>query len=322
MLDRCASRCVRSLAALAVLLLLCGPAPAAAACDPAADYDSLAAAFTAAEQGGDLSRALELAACMNELAEERHVEILYDLARLNGLQGNRAKAYEWLQRAADAGFWDALRMREDEAFATLREEALFRNTVRRAWANGYIAMLERPEREEFQRREQILAELAFREGERVADVGAGSGYFTIPVARAVGSTGTVIAADISQEMLDYLDKRVQAENLTNVQLLKVERDDPLLPPGGVDTILMVDTLHYVKNRGAYAKKLRAALAPGGRLVIIDYIPRSWEERPWGPPPEQQMSRETVDAEMAEGGLKQIKVYDFLPEQYFVVYGAE
>jgi cyclopropane fatty-acyl-phospholipid synthase-like methyltransferase len=132
----------------------------------------------------------------------------------------------------------------------------------------------------------------------------------------------VLAADVSQEMLDYLDKRTQAEGLTNVTLKKVDKDDPLLPAGGIDTILMVDTLHYVKNRGEYAKKLKAALAPGGRLVIIDYIPKSWEERPWGPPPEQHMSREMVDAEMAEGGLKQTKVYDFLPEQYFVVYGGE
>ena len=95
-----------------------------------------------------------------------------------------------------------------------------------------------------------------------------------------------------------------------------------LPAGGVDTILMVDTLHYITQRTAYAEKLRAGLAPGGRVVIIDYKPKPFEERPWGPPPEQQISRETVDADFAKAGLQPVKVHDFLPEQYFVEYRAE
>jgi hypothetical protein len=87
----------------------------------------------------------------------------------------------------------------------------------------------------------------------------------------------------------------------------------------VDTILMVDAIHYVKDRTTYATKLRAGLAPGGRLIIIDYRPKPMSERPWGPPPEQQFPRETLDAEMAAAGFKIVAAYDFLPEQFFVVY---
>jgi hypothetical protein len=84
---------------------------------------------------------------------------------------------------------------------------------------------------------------------------------------------------------------------------------------------MVDTLHYVPKQGraAYARKLRAGLAPGGRVVIIDFLPKPVEERPWGPPPEQEMSRAEVDAAMAEAGLAPVRVHDFLTGQFLVEY---
>jgi arsenite methyltransferase len=199
-----------------------------------------------------------------------------------------------------------------------------------AWAQSedavkrYLAMLERPEREEFQKPKQVMTALALRPGERVADIGAGSGYFTIPAAKAVGPRGVVWAMDIRQPMLDYIEARLRGEKLSNVRLKLVAADDPGLPPGGVDTVLMVDVYHYIhfEKRGAgYAAKLRPGLAPGGRVVIIDYIPRPWEQRPWGPPPEQQMSREKLDEYMAAGGLHPVRTHSFLPEQYFVEYTA-
>jgi cyclopropane fatty-acyl-phospholipid synthase-like methyltransferase len=114
---------------------------------------------------------------------------------------------------------------------------------------------------------------------------------------------------------------VKEAGLSNVRTVRVEKDDPKLPAAGVDTILMVDTLHYVAGRDAYAKKLRAGLAPGGRVVVIDYTPKPWEERPWGPPPSQKMAREEVDEAMAAAGLVPAKVHEFLPEQFFVEYVA-
>lgn len=193
---------------------------------------------------------------------------------------------------------------------------------RKARLAEYMAMLERPERESFQKPDQVMAALALRPGERVADIGAGTGYFTLRVARAVGPQGVVWALDLVPEFLEHVAARAKDAGLANVRTKKVLPTDPQLEPGSVDTILMVDTIHYVKDRAAYAKALRAALAPGGRLVVIDYIPRSEAERPWGPPVEQQMSKETLDAELKAGGFVPVKVHTFLPEQYFVEYRAE
>ena len=160
-----------------------------------------------------------------------------------------------------------------------------------------------------------------RPGERVADIGAGSGYFTRRISKAVGPAGVVWAIDIAPDVLEHLEARARREGLANIRVQKVQPDDPQLPAGGVDTILMVDTLHYVKERAAYARRLKAGLAPGGRVVVIDFLPKSPEERPWGPPPEQKMSREEVDAAMAEAGLVPARVHGFLTEQFFVEYRA-
>ena len=202
--------------------------------------------------------------------------------------------------AVDAGFWDVDRLRTDDLLAPLREEAPYKDLVRASWAKGYLAMLERPEREDFQQKDEVMRVLAFRPGERVADVGTGSGYFTVPVAKAVGPDGSVLAVDIIPEMLAYVGERTRVEGLTNVRFQKATREDPGLAPGAFDTILVIDTLHYVVDRTAYARKLRVGLAPHGRIVVIDYIPKSMEERPWGPSVEQQFSRETIDARDGRG----------------------
>ncbi len=276
--------------------------------------------FEAARAAGDTEKALQVAAQAIEISEAEHVEALYQAAELHARLGHREQAYLLVARAIGAGFYDRQRLLEDPAFAEYRGEELFRSLARKAWAHGYTMLLERDNREQVQKSPEIMKVLAFKPGERVADIGAGTGYFTLPVARAVAPTGQVFALDIAPEMLEYLDMRVKAQKVANVTLRKVTSDDPQLPPGAVDTILMIDTIHYVKDRAAYAKKLAPALAPGGRLVIIDYRPRPMSERPWGPPPEQQFPREQLDREMAAAGFTVTASYDFLPEQFFVVYG--
>ena len=84
-------------------------------------------------------------------------------------------------------------------------------------------------------------------------------------------------------------------------------------------MLMVAVLHYVADKADYARRLRNALTPGARVVVIDYRPKQFEERPWGPPPEQQVPREEIDAAMASAGLEQTEAFEFLPEQYIAVY---
>jgi arsenite methyltransferase len=286
------------------------------------DFAELKAEFEEARDHKDYEKALEIGDRMIENIAPKHYETLYAIACVHALHGDKPKAYQYLNWAIDAGFWDLMQMRNDEALSALREEQYFKELCRTAWSNGYLYMLERPQREEYQEKEKILEALELKEGQVVADIGAGSGYFTIPVAHAVGPSGKVLAIEIFQQMLDYIERRLEAEQLENVELVKVERDDPMLPPGGVDLILMVDVFHYIEDRTAYAARLRKGLAPGGRVAVIDFIPKPWEERPWGPTTEQQVPKETLNAEMAAAGFAVAREFDFISEEYFVVYEAE
>jgi SAM-dependent methyltransferase len=312
---------------LVLVLSVCFFALAAVAADPppvptSARLETLQRALAEATAAKDWPRALAAAEHINDVVEEQHVEALYTIARLQALLGHKKEAYEWLQRANDAGLMNVWDVRKDEAFAGFRDEDQFKTVTRAIWLKAYIHLLERRERDAYQKPEQVMQVLAFRPGERVADVGAGSGYFTVRVARAIGPSGIVWAVDIAQELLDYLGRRAREEGLSNIRVVKVGPDDPQLPPAGVDTVLMVDTLHYIKDRAGYAKKLREGLAVGGRVVIIDFIPRAPGERPWGPPPEQNMSRAEVDQAMAAAGLHPVRVHGFLPEQFFVEYALK
>jgi ubiquinone/menaquinone biosynthesis C-methylase UbiE len=283
------------------------------------DPGALKVRMEQAVKRGDLAGAAALADQLIDATEPAHVEALYAAAQIHARLGHRELAYLLLWRATGAGFPDRSRLLHDDAFAGFRDEDLFTSLARRAWARGYTDLLERPNREDVQKSPEIMRALAFRVGERVADIGAGTGYFTFQVADAVGPTGRVLALDIAPEMLEYLDFRVKARKAANISLGRVAGDDPRLEPGSVDTILMIDTIHYVKDRVAYAKKLRSALAPNGRVVIIDYRPKPMSERPWGPTPEQQFPREQMDREMAVAGFKVSQAFEFLPEQFFVIY---
>lgn len=306
------------LAAVIATTLLGLPASVAAADEDEPDLATLRADFAKAVEAENYEAALAVAEETFWVTAAPHIETLYEIAAMHARLGRTEDAYEWMQKCLDAGFWDFRKLRGDEAFAELNKEDEFRKMARAAWVKQYIEMLERDEREEFQQPAKVMETLALKSGERVAEVGAGSGYFTVLVAEAVGSKGSVLATDIRQEMLDYLGNRLDEAGIENVKLALVPKDDPQLPAGGLDTILMVDVWHYIRD-AEYAKKLAAGLAPGGRLVVIDYRPRPWEERPWGPPPEQQTPREELDGHMAEAGLVPVRAHDFLSEQYFVEY---
>lgn len=288
----------------------------------APDLAALRTQLDEAIRTGDQARALNLAMQMIVATEQEHVEALYAVAQLHARMGHHEQAYLCLNRAIGAGFADRGRLREDEAFRDYRDNDLFKTLVRRAWARGYFDLLERPNREDVQMSPEIMKSLVFRPGERVADIGAGTGYFTFPIAEAVGPTGVVWALDIAPEMIEALEFRTKARKVANLKVRKVPSDDPQLEPGSLDTILMIEAIHYVKNRTTYARKLLPGLAPGGRLVIIDYRPKPVSERPWGPPPEQQFPKEQLDREMAAAGFKLLKSCDFLPEQFFVIYTAK
>lgn len=289
--------------------------------DPSA-YLEMKEKFDGEMKSQNYKAALKTADKINEVVWPVQWEAMYNTARAHALAGDRRKAYEYLYWAIDSGYWDSRTMMEDEAFAAIKEEKLFRKLARSARANGYIWMLEREGREEFQKPQQVMDAFELRPGMKVADVGCGSGYFTVKIAAEIGPEGKVWAIDAWQDMLDYLDRRVQIDGLENVELVKVDRDDPMIPDGSADLILMVDVYHYIKDRVAYGKVLRKDIAPGGRLIVLDYIPKSLEERPWGPPPSQHMSEEELTADLEEAGFRKVKQHDFLPEQYFVIYEAK
>jgi ubiquinone/menaquinone biosynthesis C-methylase UbiE len=179
--------------------------------------------------------------------------------------------------------------------------------------------MESADRSVWQKPDAVIAALKLRPGERIADVGCGPGYFTLPLAEAVGPTGVVWAVDIKAEMLDRLREHIAESGSSNIKPHLVPEHDPQLPPGEVDTVFIVDTYHHFSNRSDYVSKLRRALAPGGRIVIIDFIPKSREERGFGPRLEMQLERATVDREMAGSKLQPAAVHTFLPEQYFIEY---
>jgi arsenite methyltransferase len=309
--------CLFTMWLLGTFVLSGGVTPSTALAGKSTGYEQYQKAY----EKKDYAKALEIADQMYEIVEPPHVTVCYNIAAMNCLLGKKGQAYEWLQFCFDVGFSDFRGLAADSNFASITNEDRFKKMARKTRIDRYLAMLERADRDDFQMPEKVMETLALKAGERVADIGAGSGYFTIPVAKAVGPTGVVWAIDIRQEMLDYIEKRLDEEKLDNVRPMLVYDDDPQLPQGKVDTILMVDTWHYIR-KPEYAKKLRAGLAPGGRVVVIDYRPKSFEERPWGPPPEQQTSREELDAHFAEAGLKPVREHTFLPEQYFVEYEAQ
>jgi len=307
--------------ALATTVLCADPQPQGT---PSQNLEELEESFAKALQAEEYARALEIGAQVYAITLEKHVATLVGIARVHVKLGEMDKALARIEEAAETSFWHTHHMiREDADFGSLRSEKRFRTMMRAAWMRNYITMLDRPERADFQKPREVMAALAIEPGERVADLGAGSGYFTIPLAMAVGAKGKVWATDLYQDLVDHIQKRAHDEKLDNVEVLKVVKDDPMLPKQGVDTILMVDAYHYLENRVAYNRKLCECLAPGGRIVVIDSIPRPPEERmPGYPQPHVQISREMLDAEMGEAGLVPVKVHEFLPEQYFVEYRIE
>ncbi len=183
-------------------------------------------------------------------------------------------------------------------------------------AHGW-AGLDDPGRDTRQKPAEVVAALELSEGMVVADVGAGTGYFEPHLSRAVGPRGRVLALDVEPELVAHMTKRFEAEGLANVEARLVAPTDPGLAAASVDRVLVVDVWHHLTDRVSYARKLRDALAPGGRLVIVDYP----EDAPRGPPPELRVGAQAVVAELAAAGLEARVEPRSLPEQYVVVAGA-
>lgn len=170
------------------------------------------------------------------------------------------------------------------------------------------------ERDAWQRLEEIVAALDLRAGATVADIGAGAGYMVAHLSKAVGENGTVIAIDAEDAMIEYLSNHIEALRPATVIPQKVGADDPNLPNESVDAILILDVWHHIGGRLDYAKKLHAAVKPGGRLVIVD----SEIDAEIGPPMNMRIAPDEAQRELVAAGFRAEVVGESMPRHYMIV----
>jgi arsenite methyltransferase len=177
-----------------------------------------------------------------------------------------------------------------------------------AWTNVF----DDPERDAWQLPADVVQALGLAPSMTVADVGAGTGYFAVRLARAVPS-GEVIATDLEPDMVRHLNERARNERLPNLRAVRATPGASGLAAGSVDRILVVHVWHHVSERVAYARDLAAALRPGGKLVIVEFS----RDARRGPPMDHRLSEEVVISELATAGLRAKVSPLALPDQYMI-----
>jgi len=180
----------------------------------------------------------------------------------------------------------------------------------------WVKIFDDPGRDLWQKPDRVVAAMGLKPGMVVADLGAGTGYFIRHLSQAVAPGGMVLAIDTEPEMVAHLGERAKKENLDNAVPVLGLGDRPFLPAGRVDRVMIVDTFHHINDRLEYLGRLKKALTPGGRLVVIDFHKRPL---PVGPPPEHKLDRQFVIDEVREAGWRLAKEETFLPYQYFLVF---
>ncbi|HMP58548.1 MAG TPA: class I SAM-dependent methyltransferase [Gemmatales bacterium] len=176
--------------------------------------------------------------------------------------------------------------------------------------------LERPEREEEEEPTKLLRALKLKEGDHVADIGAGTGYFTMPMARLVGATGRVYAVEIQQEMLNIVKRRANSLGLKNVVPIMGKINDPRLPADKIDLILMVDVYHEFSHPFEMTEAMLRSLKVGGRLVFVEYR----GEDAWVPiKPLHKMTERQVLKEMEIWPVRHVETNPVLPRQHIIIF---
>jgi cyclopropane fatty-acyl-phospholipid synthase-like methyltransferase len=177
----------------------------------------------------------------------------------------------------------------------------------------WSARFDDPGRDRWQKPDEAIRALALPPDAKVADIGAGTGYFTMRLARAL-PRGKVYGQDVEPEMVRYLEQRARREGLANVIGVVGGADDARLPEA-VDLVLVVDTYHHIDHRPAYFRRLQEKLTPAGRGAIIDFRRR----QPMGPPDAHKIPADQVKAEMAAAGYRVTADLGFLPNQHFLIF---
>lgn len=172
-----------------------------------------------------------------------------------------------------------------------------------------------PKRDEWQKPHKTIQALGLTANSVVADIGSGTGYFSVRLAHFVPN-GHVYGMDTEPEMVKYLADRIKRDGLANVTTILSKPDEPQLPVK-VDLVLMVDVFHHISNREQYFNKLKGRLKPGGRIALIDFN----ETSPMGPPPAERVSPTRVKSELLQAGYELVAEHAFLPNQFFLIFKA-
>ena len=182
---------------------------------------------------------------------------------------------------------------------------------------SYIGVLEDPQRDAYQKPHEVLSALGLKPGEVIADIGAGSGYFTFRLSHFVGEKGKIYAVDVSPDMILYINRRMRDLKVNNVISILADPDDPLLPDRSVNRFFFSDSWHHIENHAKYLSLMKRMLRPGGEVVMIDF--KKKKEITVGPPLEMRIAREDVIKQMEKNGYRLTEEHTFLPYQYFLVF---
>ncbi len=182
-------------------------------------------------------------------------------------------------------------------------------------AEHWSEVFDDPERDAWQKPEEVVKHLELSPGMTVADIGAGTGYFNPHLARAVGPEGKVIAVDIEATLIAHMAERAKADHTPQVEARQGKADDPALKANEVDRVLLVDTYHHIGERRAYFTRLTEAMTAGGRLVVVDFKPG---EIPVGPPEKHRIPEAKVIEELKVAGWTQVERHE-LPYQFSLTF---
>lgn len=180
----------------------------------------------------------------------------------------------------------------------------------------WIKLLDAPDRVASLKVDEIVSKLQLTPGSVVVDLGAGSGVFTVPLARAVGPTGKVYAVEIDQGLVDYVAQKAKKENLANVRTVLGKFEDPGLPAPDVDVAFMHDVLHHVADRAGYLKNVARYLTPTGRVAIVE---PDAVKGPHRGDPKLQVTRAELNGWMADAGFVPSEEFNLFDDKWYVVY---
>ena len=185
-------------------------------------------------------------------------------------------------------------------------------------AEEWIRTLDAPDRVTALKVPEVLAALKIKAGQVIADIGAGSGIFSLPIGRAIRPGGTVYAVDIDQALLDHIDMEATEQGMVNVKPILGSPSDPLLPVD-VDVAFLNDVLHHIEDRAGYLATLALYLKPGGRIAIIDFRP---DTSPHKDDPTLVVSEEQATKWLEPAGLKPVEHINLYNDRWFVVFAKQ